>query len=115
MDNTIKVVCHYNTLRMLGIIIVLRSNFIHVHFYLCILSSLCITASRMEAVCNLVEANGSGTTGVFYLHQRRSHHLTIHGNITNLAAGRHGFHVHTIGSTDNDCKNAGPHFHKGVS
>ena len=75
-----------------------------------------VTARRIEAVCNLVEANSSGITGALHLHQPgNSSGVTIHGNITNLAAGNHGFHVHTIGSTDNDCKNAGPHFHKGVS
>jgi len=36
--------------------------------------------------------------------------VTITGEITGLAAGPHGFHIHEIGSTDDGCVAAGGHF-----
>ena len=60
---------------------------------------------------NLVEANGSGTTGTLYLYQsKNSDEVTIQGQIYNLASGEHGVHVHTNGATDNECSDAGGHF-----
>ena len=60
---------------------------------------------------NLVEANGSGTTGTLHLVQSStSSEVTIKGSISNLAAGTHGWHVHEFGLTGNECADAGPHF-----
>ena len=75
-----------------------------------------VTARRIEAVCNLVEANGSGVRGSLRLAQAdNSSEVTIQGNITNLEVGQHGFHVHEKGSTNSDCTAAGKHFDVGVS
>ena len=64
---------------------------------------------------NLVEANGSGTTGLLKLVQFPATSSTpslvmIQGSIDNLQAGTHGFHVHTTGATGNECADAGSHF-----
>nr|UWM72181.1 copper/zinc superoxide dismutase 4 [Brachionus rotundiformis] len=34
----------------------------------------------------------------------------IHGEISNLSPGQHGFHIHQFGDTTNGCISAGPHF-----
>ncbi|KAK9727423.1 Superoxide dismutase [Cu-Zn] [Basidiobolus ranarum] len=36
--------------------------------------------------------------------------VTIHGNLTGLAPGQHGLHIHQYGDLGNECINAGPHF-----
>ena len=64
--------------------------------------------SNIVAVCNLVEANNSGTTGLLLLVQRgTSSEVSIRGRISTLTAGSHGFHVHTVGATGNNCDDAG--------
>ena len=81
------------------------------------LSSSCVTDHSIFGVVNLVEANGSGTTGKLHLVQSSSSsEVTIKGSIYNLQAGIHGFHVHSIGVTGNECADAGSHFNPtGVS
>ena len=62
-------------------------------------------------VVNLIEANGSGTTGMLLLVQSSdSSEVSIRGRISQLSAGSHGFHVHEIGATGNECADAGGHF-----
>ena len=62
-------------------------------------------------VVQLVEANGSGVTGTLYLYQpKSSQEVEIRGNVRNLQAGSHGFHVHATGATGDNCKDAGGHF-----
>jgi len=36
--------------------------------------------------------------------------VMISGDISNLSAGAHGFHVHKSGETGNNCLDAGGHF-----
>ena len=60
---------------------------------------------------DLVDANGSNTTGKIFLQQLYPHSpVIIKGEIYNLEQGEHGFHVHENGATGNDCKDAGAHF-----
>ena len=64
-----------------------------------------------------MEANGSGVTGTLVVEYTTGGPLKITGTISeNLSAGNHGFHVHTTGSTGNNCADAGDHFNpEGVS
>ena len=80
-------------------------------YFLSPLSLSRITANDIVAVANLVEANGSGTSGRLFLVQSgASSEVNIQGHVSNLKTGTHGFHVHTSGDTKNDCANAGGHF-----
>ena len=68
-------------------------------------------ATIIAGVVNLVEANGSGTTGQLILLQASTlSEVTILGRISHLSAGTHGFHVHESGSTRYNCSDAGGHF-----
>ena len=70
--------------------------------------------SKIVAVVNLVEgsvADEQVTTGFLLMTQSSdSSEVWIRGRISNLKAGTHGFHVHTTGSTDGECDDAGSHF-----
>ena len=63
------------------------------------------------ATVDLIEANGSNTTGQLFIQQSTPESdVIIRGDIYNLESGEHGFHVHTDGATGNDCSDAGGHF-----
>ncbi len=55
--------------------------------------------------------NGSGVTGVVKMVQEGAKDwIHIEGSIFGLEPGKHGFHVHAVGSTGNECKDAGGHY-----
>ena len=37
-------------------------------------------------------------------------HIRIHGRVAGLETGLHGFHVHAVGNTSENCLAAGGHF-----
>ena len=64
-----------------------------------------------EAEVNLLGHASSDVEGQLKLKQvgyGGSVHIT--GKITGLSPGKHGFHVHALGGTGNQCKDAGGHY-----
>ena len=64
------------------------------------------SASDVAPRIALVNVNGSSSVGnpvngsVYMLQFNGYSHVFIGGSINGLEAGKHGFHIHTIGSTD---------------
>ncbi|GLH05451.1 hypothetical protein R5R35_001503 [Gryllus longicercus] len=61
-----------------------------------------------KAVCVLVGETVKGT--VFFEQKGPSDPVTVSGEISGLAQGDHGFHVHEFGDNTNGCTSAGAHF-----
>ncbi|XP_028838614.1 superoxide dismutase [Cu-Zn] [Denticeps clupeoides] len=62
-----------------------------------------------KAVCVLKGA-GEVTGTVYFEQQGDSASVKLSGEISGLAPGEHGFHVHAFGDNTNGCISAGPHF-----
>ena len=56
------------------------------------------------------ESEESGISGTIDFEQKEGGILRITGTISGLPSGSHGFHVHEIADTSDNCKAAGPHF-----
>merc|ERR1712060_92026 len=60
--------------------------------------------------------SSSGVSGTLYIEQWPNligglgAHVRIHGRIAGLERGLHGFHVHAVGNTSENCLAAGGHF-----
>jgi len=61
----------------------------------------------MKAVCVL---KGDAVNGTVTFNQEGDGPVTVTGELTGLADGLHGFHVHQFGDNTNGCTSAGPHF-----
>jgi len=61
----------------------------------------------MKAVCVL---KGEAVNGTVTFNQEEGGPVTVTGELTGLADGLHGFHVHQFGDNTNGCTSAGPHF-----
>ncbi|XP_065185184.1 uncharacterized protein LOC135815773 [Sycon ciliatum] len=61
----------------------------------------------VNAACVL--AGDSAVKGVITFTQAEGA-TTVTGEVTGLAPGNHGFHVHVYGDNTNGCTSAGPHF-----
>jgi len=64
-------------------------------------------AMNQMAECRLTGALG-GTISIHHIDNTKDLHFM--GTVTNLAPGKHGFHVHEFGELTNQCKDAGGHF-----
>jgi Cu-Zn family superoxide dismutase len=60
-----------------------------------------------KAVCVLKGEAGVSGTVTF---TQDGDNCKLEGELTGLAAGLHGFHVHQFGDNTNGCTSAGPHF-----
>lgn len=60
-----------------------------------------------KAVCVI---NGDVKGTVFFEQESDSAPVKVSGEVTGLAAGNHGFHVHEFGDNTNGCTSAGAHF-----
>ena len=58
-------------------------------------------------ICVLTGSAGVAGTVTFTTVGAETH---VTGEITGLAPGEHGFHVHQLGDTTNGCLSTGPHF-----
>ncbi|KAJ8342536.1 hypothetical protein SKAU_G00324640 [Synaphobranchus kaupii] len=64
----------------------------------------------LKAVC-VLKGTGEVTGTVFFEQgQGDSTPVKLTGQISGLAPGEHGFHVHVFGDNTNGCISAGPHF-----
>lgn len=66
-------------------------------------------AAALKGICVL---KGDGAVKGFCTFEQAAPDaaVTIRGEITGLAPGKHGFHVHAFGDNTNGCTSAGPHF-----
>nr|ACH45613.1 putative Cu/Zn superoxide dismutase variant 2 [Taeniopygia guttata] len=64
--------------------------------------------AAMRAVC-VMQGEGA-VKGVIHFEQQGTGPVKVTGEITGLADGEHGFHVHEFGDNTNGCTSAGPHF-----
>jgi Cu-Zn family superoxide dismutase len=83
----------------------LNTDFIHIIIYIYYPKQ----TNKQKAV--VVLTGTAGVAGTLTLTQDDpSGATTVVGDITGLAPGKHGLHVHEFGDTTNGCMSTGPHF-----
>jgi len=63
----------------------------------------------VKAVC-VLKGDGTVTGTVNFEQSDADASVTVTGELTGLAPGQHGFHVHEFGDNTNGCTSAGGHF-----
>ncbi|KAK7065162.1 cysteine desulfurase Selenocysteine lyase [Halocaridina rubra] len=68
--------------------------------------------AEIHAECALeASSDGPGVTGYIFFHQMEgSPTVTVEGNVTGIAPGPHGFHIHTYGVIGGECGPAEGHY-----
>jgi len=61
----------------------------------------------MKAVCVM---KGEVVNGTVHFEQEGDGPVSVTGELSGLADGLHGFHIHQFGDNTNGCTSAGPHF-----
>jgi Cu-Zn family superoxide dismutase len=64
----------------------------------------------VHAVCLLAENSGSGVKGTVTFTQAAGGKVHVHGEVSGLKPGQHGFHIHAYGDLRSGCQSAGDHF-----
>ena len=67
-------------------------------------------AQPVYAICIMNPDGDSGVKGLVKLVQQPGGATKITAEITGLAPGQHGFHIHQYGNLTEGCKTAGPHY-----
>merc|ERR1740130_177455 len=67
-------------------------------------------SGTVYAVCIMHPDGDSGVKGIVKLTQESGKSVKICAEITGLAPGQHGFHIHQYGNLTEGCKTAGPHY-----
>ena len=73
------------------------------------INSLTEAQETIKALCEFEHTIGK-TKGIIYLKQEAGKPTVIHGNITGLTEGEHGFHIHEFGDLSKGCESAGGHY-----
>merc|ERR1711983_262659 len=68
------------------------------------------SSPTISAVANIFPEEKGGINATIVFKQQKGGILKITGTITGLTQGSHGFHVHEIPDTSDQCRAAGPHF-----
>ena len=64
--------------------------------------------SLLKGICILRESDT--ISGTIHLSEQPGQNLKLTGQIKNISAGFHGFHIHHYGDLTNGCKSTGGHF-----
>lgn len=89
-----------------------------------VFSSLLISVTFASAMCQIhfpmpdppvLRAVAALTTGniqgvIQFIKENPYAQVQVHGNVTGLSPGRHGFHVHRFGDLTGGCKSAAAHY-----
>ena len=67
-------------------------------------------AQPVYAICIMHPDGDSGVKGLVKMVQEPGKPTKINAEITGLAPGLHGFHIHQFGNLTQGCKTAGPHY-----
>ncbi|KAH7977394.1 hypothetical protein HPB49_001213 [Dermacentor silvarum] len=79
--------------------------------FLLVSAFLGVNAEGEQFVTDAVCVFEVGTPqGYVEFHQKPGQRVTVQGNITQLAPGLHGFHVHEYGDLTDGCTSAGSHY-----
>ncbi|KAI7890081.1 copper/zinc superoxide dismutase [Mucor mucedo] len=70
----------------------------------------CADAKSVSAVAYLTSTTTNATGIVRFTQERKNAPTVVSYNITGLAPGQHGFHIHQFGDLSGGCLTFGPHF-----